>query len=94
MKDILPDEISNWHRLENAFRSCAERYGFREARFPIVEPTALFVRSIGETTDIEGDLQTGYVNLDAETLDRCFDLAHQLRNIPHIFARTLALKTW
>ena len=51
-KDILPDEISNWHRLENAFRSCAERYGFREARFPIVEPTALFVRSIGETTDI------------------------------------------
>jgi histidyl-tRNA synthetase len=52
MKDILPDEISKWHRLENAFRTRAERYGFREARFPIVEPTALFVRSIGETTDI------------------------------------------
>ena len=52
MKDILPDEISRWHRLENAFRTRAERYGFREARFPIVEPTALFVRSIGETTDI------------------------------------------
>ncbi len=52
MKDILPDEISKWHRLENAFRSRVESYGFREARFPIVEPTALFVRSIGETTDI------------------------------------------
>jgi histidyl-tRNA synthetase len=52
MKDILPDEIPNWHRLENAFCARAERYGFREARFPIVEPTALFVRSIGETTDI------------------------------------------
>ena len=52
MKDILPDEILKWHRLENAFRTRAERYGFREARFPIVEPTALFVRSIGETTDI------------------------------------------
>jgi histidyl-tRNA synthetase len=52
MKDILPDEISKWHRLESAFRSRAERYGFREARFPIVEPTALFVRSIGENTDI------------------------------------------
>ena len=52
MKDILPDEISKWHRLENAFRERAERYGFREVRFPIVEPTALFVRSIGETTDI------------------------------------------
>ncbi|MCB1183095.1 adenylosuccinate lyase [bacterium] len=32
--------------------------------------------------------------LDAETLDRCFDLRHQLRNIPHIFERTLALKSW
>ena len=52
MKDILPDEISKWHRLENAFRQRVEGYGFREARFPIVEPTALFVRSIGETTDI------------------------------------------
>jgi histidyl-tRNA synthetase len=52
MKDILPDEISKWHRLENAFRQRAEAYGFREVRFPIVEPTALFVRSIGETTDI------------------------------------------
>ena len=52
MKDILPDEISKWQRLENAFRARAERYGFREARFPIVEPTALFVRSIGENTDI------------------------------------------
>jgi histidyl-tRNA synthetase len=52
MKDILPDEISKWHRLENAFRRRVEGYGFREARFPIVEPTALFVRSIGETTDI------------------------------------------
>ena len=52
MKDILPDEISKWHRLENAFRSRVESYGFREARFPIVEPTDLFVRSIGETTDI------------------------------------------
>ena len=52
MKDILPDEISKWHRLENAFRQRAEAYGFREVRFPIVEPTDLFVRSIGETTDI------------------------------------------
>jgi adenylosuccinate lyase len=32
--------------------------------------------------------------LDAATLDRCFDLNHQLRNVPHIFTRTLALKNW
>jgi histidyl-tRNA synthetase len=52
MKDILSDEISKWHSLENAFRNRVEGYGFREVRFPILEPTALFVRSIGETTDI------------------------------------------
>jgi len=52
MKDILPDEISKWQGLERAFKERAERYGFREVRLPIVEPTALFVRSIGETTDI------------------------------------------
>ena len=52
MKDILPDEISKWQGLESAFKERAERYGFREVRLPIVEPTALFVRSIGETTDI------------------------------------------
>jgi len=52
MKDILPDEVGKWHRLEHAFRSRVEEYGFQEVRTPIVEPTALFVRSIGETTDI------------------------------------------
>ena len=44
MKDILPDEISKWHHLENAFRQRVEAYGFREARFPIVETTALLIR--------------------------------------------------
>lgn len=52
MKDILPDEIANWQRLEAAIVDCVGRYGFKELRTPIVEPTELFVRSIGETTDI------------------------------------------
>ena len=52
MNDILPDEIGRWHRLEGAFRRVAELYGFREVRTPIVEPTGLFVRSIGEATDV------------------------------------------
>ena len=52
MKDLLPEEMAQWQRLEAAFRERVERYGFREVRLPIVEPTALFVRSIGETTDI------------------------------------------
>lgn len=52
MNDILPEEIGPWHKLERAFRAMADVYRYREVRTPIVEPTALFQRSIGETTDI------------------------------------------
>jgi histidyl-tRNA synthetase len=52
MNDILPDEIGRWHRLEGAFRSLVELYRYEEIRTPIVEATPLFVRSIGEVTDI------------------------------------------
>jgi histidyl-tRNA synthetase len=52
MNDILPDEIGRWHRLESTFRRAVELYGYREVRTPIIEPTQLFVRSIGEATDV------------------------------------------
>lgn len=52
MNDVLPDAMPRWHRLEAAFRATAHRYGYGEVRTPIVEPTPLFVRSIGEATDI------------------------------------------
>jgi histidyl-tRNA synthetase len=52
MNDILPEEIRRWQRLEATFRSSAALYGYDEVRTPIVEPTALFVRSIGEATDV------------------------------------------
>lgn len=52
MNDILPPQSARWHRLESTFREVVGRYGFGEVRTPLVEPTALFVRSIGEATDI------------------------------------------
>jgi histidyl-tRNA synthetase len=52
MNDVLPDAMPRWHRLEAAFRDTARRYGYGEVRTPSVEPTPLFVRSIGEATDI------------------------------------------
>ncbi len=52
MNDILPGEIERWQAFERAFRDTVELFGYREARTPIVEPTSLFVRSIGEATDI------------------------------------------
>ncbi|MFN7696780.1 MAG: ATP phosphoribosyltransferase regulatory subunit, partial [Deltaproteobacteria bacterium] len=52
MNDVLPDAMPRWHRVEAAFRETARRYGYGEVRTPLVEPTPLFVRSIGEATDI------------------------------------------
>ena len=52
MNDVLPGEIGRWHRVESAFRTAMERLGYREVRTPYVEPTPLFVRAIGEATDV------------------------------------------
>ncbi|MBI3346016.1 MAG: histidine--tRNA ligase [Burkholderiales bacterium] len=52
MNDILPPESARWEWLEARMRSVLQRYGYQNVRVPIVEPTALFVRGIGEVTDI------------------------------------------
>ena len=52
MNDILPPESARWEWLEAKMRSVLARYGYSNVRVPIVEPTALFVRGIGEVTDI------------------------------------------
>ncbi|MBO6937830.1 MAG: histidine--tRNA ligase [Deltaproteobacteria bacterium] len=52
MNDVLPEDAVRWHRLEDTFRELVARYGFGEVRTPLVESTDLFVRSIGEATDI------------------------------------------
>ena len=51
-RDILPDEASRWEFLENSFRERCRLYGFQEIRTPIFEHTELFVRSVGESSDI------------------------------------------
>ncbi len=52
MNDLLPDESPVWQYLEKTVSELLARYGYREIRFPILEPTELFKRSIGEVTDI------------------------------------------
>ncbi len=51
-KDILPDEVFRWQALEQQFRTCCSKYGFKEFRTPIFEHTELFKRGVGDTTDI------------------------------------------
>jgi histidyl-tRNA synthetase len=52
MNDILPPESARWEWFEDKVRSLMARYGYANVRTPIVEPTALFVRGLGEVTDI------------------------------------------
>jgi len=52
MNDLLPDQSPAWQYVERQLRSLVDRYDYREIRTPIVEPTVLFARSIGEATDV------------------------------------------
>ena len=52
MNDVLPPDSARWEWLEDKVRSLMARHAYRNIRTPIVEPTALFVRGLGEVTDI------------------------------------------
>ncbi|MBZ9611395.1 histidine--tRNA ligase [Rheinheimera maricola] len=52
MNDCLPQDTPVWQHVEQILRHTVASYGYSEIRFPIVEMTELFKRSIGEVTDI------------------------------------------
>jgi histidyl-tRNA synthetase len=54
MNDILPGDIEVWQSVERTARELFGRFGYAEVRTPVVEDTGLFVRSVGEETDIVG----------------------------------------
>lgn len=69
MNDILPDEAEIWERFEEVVRSWLRSYGYRPIRMPIVEPTPLFKRAIGEVTDIvEKEMYSFTDSLNGEQL--------------------------
>ena len=71
MNDILPPGSATWEWFEQCVRRVMHRYGYRSVRTPIVEPTALFVRGLGEVTDIVEKEMYSFVdsmNGDALTL--------------------------
>lgn len=51
-KDILPGNVLAWRYLENIMRTICDKYGYQEIRTPVFEHTELFLRGIGETTDV------------------------------------------
>ncbi len=71
MNDILPPDSARWDWFEDTVRALMRRYGYLGMRTPIVEPTPLFVRGLGEVTDIvEKEMYswTDSMNGDALTL--------------------------
>ena len=69
MNDILPPDSARWEWLEDKVRSLMGLYAYRNIRTPMVEPTALFVRGTGETTDIvEKEMYSFEDKLNAESL--------------------------
>ncbi|MCR5808026.1 MAG: histidine--tRNA ligase [Clostridiales bacterium] len=51
-KDVIPSESHKWHYIEKTMRDMCALYGARELRTPIIEHTELFLRGVGDTTDI------------------------------------------
>ena len=51
-QDVTPSEVMKWHTVEQVAKDTAEQFGFREIRIPTFEETGLFVRSVGDTTDV------------------------------------------
>ena len=69
MNDILPTEAEFWEIFEETVRSWLKAYGYRPVRMPIVEPTPLFKRAIGEVTDIvEKEMYSFTDSLNGEAL--------------------------
>jgi len=69
MNDILPPQAASWEALESLVRNVMRRFAFENIRTPIVEPTALFVRGLGEVTDIvEKEMYSFEDRLNGEAL--------------------------
>ena len=69
MNDILPGESELWELFEETIRSWLKSYGYKPIRLPIVEPTPLFKRAIGEVTDIvEKEMYSFEDSLNGEQL--------------------------
>jgi histidyl-tRNA synthetase len=69
MNDILPPDAENWESFETVVIDCLKSYGYRPIRLPIVEPTPLFTRAIGEITDIvEKEMYSFADSLNGEAL--------------------------
>ncbi|MCE5311857.1 MAG: histidine--tRNA ligase [Nitrospiraceae bacterium] len=91
VEDILPPDIFLWQRAETVAKAFFSRYGFSEIRLPIIESTDIFIRSIGESTDIVGKEMYTFPDKAGRSITlrpegtasavRCY-VEHGLNNLP------------
>lgn len=68
MNDVLPEQTFAWRHLEQSFANCLSQYGYQEIRFPLVESTQLFKRTIGEVTDIVEKEMYTFTDLNGDSI--------------------------
>lgn len=68
MNDTLPDTTEQWRKIESVLAECVNQYGYQEIRFPILESTQLFKRTIGEVTDIVEKEMYTFTDLNGDSL--------------------------
>ena len=66
--DLLPGDIEIWHAVEERIRKVFHSYGFNEIRTPILEQTELFVRGVGEETDVVSKEMYTFTDRDGGSL--------------------------
>jgi histidyl-tRNA synthetase len=96
-RDILPDEIPAWRRIEEAAHRLFPRYGYREIRTPVFEETELFARGIGAETDVVAKEMYTFEDRDGSSLTlRPEATAGIVRSVieNHLFQSDPALKVY
>lgn len=68
MNDLLPNQTPHWQRVEDALSRVLASYGYQEIRLPLLEPTELFRRSIGEVTDIVEKEMYTFIDRNGDSL--------------------------
>ncbi len=68
MHDVLPERTAAWRHVETTFAELMRDYGYDEIRMPVVEKAELFVRTVGETSDIVSKEMYGFLDRNDERL--------------------------
>jgi histidyl-tRNA synthetase len=68
MRDVLPPEARRWRHVEDALRGVLRGYAYEEVQLPLLEPTELFARGVGEATDIVEKEMYSLLDRDGESM--------------------------